>query len=171
MSYDEYYKMLDDYIYKSIKTTNFYLHKKIYTSILNWYDKYYKKKIKNYILEEKYSAVLSLSKQIYSVCSLSDYEKLEFTFECKELSELNALSDEIFNLVKTKIKSDITIDKEKVDEYVNKLNELSDKIPKILENKYDYIKSECLLDIDYLIMGNKVKYYSLRTSDYLKYNV
>lgn len=169
MTYEEYYKTIINYFHDSIFTKEEKLHNKIFITLLNWYKNNYEEKLKECFKLQKEREIISISKQIKQVCSLSDYEKIQNTYECESLVKLNELSEKIYLLaIEMSKNNQIAFNKQDYDNLINELNKIESNFPKIIEDKLKMIKSECLLDLDYLLNHGKVSVYSFRLYDYLR---
>jgi len=169
MSYDEYYKMVIQNFDNSINSNDIQLREKILNTLIRWYQKNYEQQLIDYFKTNDEDSIVAISKEFKRVCDLNDYDKIQETYESNQLEELNRLSNQIFQLVK-KINNDnsIAFNKNDYDNVIEKIKLLENDLPKIIINKFNFIKSECLLDLEYLLKNGKVQYYSIRTYDYLK---
>lgn len=169
MKYDEYYDMIINIFNDSIKVTDIELRNKIFNTLITWYKENYEMLLIQYFEKEEENAIITLTKEIKQICNLNDYEKIQETYECEQLDELNELSNKIFDLVKQMEKdNNINFSKEDYEIVSNKLNKIEKEFPKIIIEKFKNIKSECLLDLEFLLNKGNVKYYSFRTNNYLK---
>lgn len=168
MSYDEYYTELIKFFHKSITIKDQDINSKIFNCLVNWYKANYEKNIIFYLNDNNQLPIINITKEIKRVCNLTDYQKLQEIYISEELNELNKISDEIFDLVKETCKNKTKIDEVYYFKMKDKINQLENKFPKIIIDKYNLIRSECILDLEYLINNGNVEKYSLRTYDYLE---
>ena len=169
MTYDEYYDEIITLFKKSISMEDKDLYNKVFNCLIVWYQKNYEEQIKKYFQDENELAIINLSKKIYYICNLSDYDKLQEIYVCDELSKLEQLSNDIFELVKKSHTTNVSFDEGTYNSFVQAINQLEKTFPKIIINKYNTIKSECMLDLDYLLNKGNVQSYSIRTYDYLQH--
>ena len=169
MSYEEYYNKIINIFHNSIKTLNNELHTKIFNTLINWYKSNYEKLLLDYFEKKQENNIIMITKEIQKICDLNDYEKIQNTYQCVELDELNKISNVIFELVKQMIKNNnVDFKQSNYEEILNKFELLEIKFPKIIFKKFEFIRSECVLDLNYLLNNGNVQAYSLRTYDYLK---
>lgn len=169
MQYNEYYDMIIDLFRKSIKTKDASLYNKIFNTLINWYKNSYEADLINSFNAQNELRIANITKQIKKICEFNDYEKVQTTYQCDQLNELNKLSNQIFELVKESIKSkNVEFTELDYEKLMNKFKTIEQDFPKIIFNKFEYIRSECFLDLNYLLNKGNVQAYSLRTYDYLK---
>lgn len=169
MNYDEYYNMIINIFYESIKVEDLELHNKVLDALINWYKKNYEMLLKKHFENEDEGSVVALTKEIKQVCNLNDYEKIQQIYECKQLDELNELSTKIFELIKQmKKNNNITFDQNEYKKILDKFNKIEEDFPNIIIDKFKNIKSECLLDLEFLLKKGNVENYSFRTYNYLQ---
>ena len=109
-----------------------------------------------------------MTKEIQNICSLSDYRKFQEIYECPQLTEISKLSNKIFNLIKECKQRKVSFDIKDYNYFINELNKYEQTFPKIIKNRFNEIKSECMLDLQYLLKQGNVDSYSFRTYNYLQ---
>ena len=169
MNYDEYYNQIIKLFEEKIKTKKNELHDKILNCLNDWYRNTYENKIKFYFEDGNELAIINTTKEIIKVCESNDFDKIQSIYECDELKNLQKISNQIFDLVKKISRNDrINFNQDDYDKYINKLKEIESSFPVIIINQFNKIKSECILDLNYILNGGKVNNYSFRTYDYLR---
>lgn len=171
MKYEECYALIINNFHSKIKTSDKKLHNKIFLCLLSWYKNNYESVLKECFLNDDQPTIVRCIKEIENVCLLDDYQKVQKTYQSEKMEILNQLSNKIFELVKKLIdfgENNLHIlDCEKM---VNMLNDLESQIPDILIERYKFIRSECLLDLEFIKSNGNISTYSFRTHDYLKRN-
>ena len=167
--YSTYYNEIVNLFENSISTNNLSLKKKIMACLISWYHRNYESELHKCFDEKNEEKIYSISNRIKKVCSHSDYDIVQETYWCKEIDELNSVSNEIFMYVVKSI-TDKKFPQIDFDGYDKKLKKIEELLPSIVKNKYKSIISECILDLDYLKKKGVVSCYSIRTYNYLKIN-
>ncbi len=169
MNYDEYYNQIINLFEEKIKTKDHELHDKIFDCLNNWYKSVYEDKIKFYFEDLNELAIINATKEIIKICESNDFDKIQSTYNCRELNNLDEISSQIFDLVKKTSRNEIiNFNQSDYDNYINKLKEIESSFPLIIIAQFNKIKSECLLDLNYILKRGKVNNYSFRTYDYLR---
>lgn len=169
MAYDEYYNLIIGTFKNNIKTQDVKLYYKVFNTLLKWYKDNYESDLMNFFKEKDEISIINITKEIQKICELNDYEKIQNTYQCNQLDELNKISNEIFELVKNMTKdNNVDFKESDYENFMNKFKQLEINFPKIIFNKFEFIKSECIIDLNYLLNNGNVQTYSIRTYDYLK---
>lgn len=168
MDYNEYYEEVIRLFENKIQSNDNNLRMKILNCLITWYKKKYENILKKKFNEHSEIGIVNITKEIKRVCDMNDYDKLQEVYECEELIELERFSDKIFLLVQESEEKEIVFNQDDYNNVINKLNDMEKMFPKIIINKFKKIKSECLLDLDYLLNKGQVESYSFRTYDYLR---
>lgn len=168
MKYEECYRMIVQNFKEKIDTDDKLLKIKIFNNLLRWYKNNFESDLKLCFENDNKLGIISITKQIETVCKKSDLEKLEIVYSDDTYENFIKLSDYIFSLVRNSIKvKDYSLSDNDLNEYSKKLESYSSKIPEFLLEKYKYYKSECILDLNYLKNKGNVTTYSIRTHNLL----
>lgn len=168
MNYEEYYDNLIKTLNNSIDAENEIIRNKIFNFLLLWYKKNYEEKIKRCFDNKDENQIVNMTKEIQNICSLSDYRKFQEIYECPQLTEISKLSNKIFNLIKDCKQRKVSFGINDYNYFINELNKYEQTFPKIIKNRFNEIKSECMLDLQYLLKKGNVDSYSFRTYNYLQ---
>ncbi len=162
--YDKIYKEVYEEFQKSLNFDNDELKKKIINSFEIWFKDQYKKQLEKAIQEENYIEIDNIIQRIKKISNYDQINKLKAITIDKEYEEFKKLSEAIFRAALNKAKmSEDTIKK-----YKEKMNEYEKKINNINLDDFKLLKSECLLDLNYLLDPEHTKTYSLRLGKYIE---
>lgn len=169
MTYDECYKMIIDNFESKISTKDKLLKIKIYNILLKWYKNNFEEELKFHFETDNKLGITNVLNRIEFVCRKNDSEKMKLVYANKNYEDFIKLSNYIFSLVIKFIENkDSLLSDDDFIEYNKKIKSYSSLIPKLLLEKYEYYKSECILDLNYLKSEGNVQIYSFRTSNLLR---
>ena len=162
--YNEIYKELYEEFQKSLNFDNDELKKKIINSFEVWFKDQYKKQLEEAIQEENYLEIDNIIQRIKKISNYDQINKLKAITIDKEYEEFKKLSEAIFRAA---------LNREKMSEgtitnYKEKMNEYEKRINNINLDDFKLLKSECLLDLNYLLDPENAKAYSLRLGKYIE---
>ena len=168
MTYQEYYATVKERFNNSVNTTDENLRTKILASLENWYQKNYADKAKDACEKSDDITLINISNDIEFICSKSDYLKVKLTYNDEAYNNSVKISRDIFSLVRESIdKNKFTLTLEEYNNFLRELEGYKENISILYKDDYDYLLSECVLDLDYLLNKGNVDSYSFRTSHYL----
>lgn len=168
MIYEEYYAIVRERFNNCIITNDDSLRSKILFSLESWYQKNYAEDAKEACEKNDDIALISISNDIEFICSKSDYLKVKLTYNDEAYNNSSKISKDIFSLVKESIdKNEFTLTKEEYDDIISKLKKYKQGVSRLYKDDYDYLFSESILDLDYLLNKGNVNSFSFRTSHYL----
>ncbi len=171
MTYKEYEDNIKKKFIDCVNTTDEKLRFKIIQSLENWYQENYAKDVKEAFEKKDEVALISIVSDIDNVCSKPDYVKVKLTYNDESYNLLKKISQDIFSLVKESInKNNYSMTKDQYDKCLNDLKICKQNVSSLFKDDFDYLYSESILDLDYLLNKGNVKELSFRTSHYLEEN-
>lgn len=171
MTYEEFYQMVEETFDHSIQTEDEISRKKVRAMLQSWYMRVYDEKAQKLCSTDEETGLIAIALDIKRICKLSDAEKIKATYEDSAFLAFQNLSREIFN--KALDLSNHKIDKigsATYEMYNRQLEEYENKIAPIFKEDYMFLKSESILDLQYLKEKDGVKNYSFRLGKYLSSN-
>ncbi len=165
MDYKEYEKIVFENFRSSVLTSNSELKEKIFNYLVFWYNNICKDKLIEYFDNKEFDKIVSITYKLNYLCGLSDLDKIKYIYKDDSIDDFNKLSNEIFELA-TKALDDanFSISNSEYDDYVSRINSLSENINEIYKNLVDIEISECMLDLNFLL--NRKEVFSSRLIDY-----
>lgn len=163
MTYDEFYKMVIDYFNEHIDIDNKELKLKTLNSFIAWYNKNYQEEIKKCYEDNNQLRIINIAEYIKKVINLDRESFLKVIYIDENYEEFLQLSKKIYDLAKEALfsnKFNLTIDE--YNSFKLELDKYEEKISVIFKNDYYMHKSECYLDLEYLINKGNVNAYSIR---------
>lgn len=161
--YDKIYLDIYNKFENSINFDNETLKQKMLVNFRIWFEKKYKDKLLKDISEQNYVGIDYLIGKIEKITKCSDLDKNKIITIDDKFEEFKRFSNIIFKLALKKSRIDIKT----YNDYKERIISYKDKINIIFEDDYEYLKSECFLDLEYLLKGKEVGIYSLRLGKYI----
>lgn len=164
MKYEECYNMIIENFKNKIQTSDKLLKMKIFNNLVVWYKQNYEDELKKHFQNDNKIAIDTILKQIGKICNKSDLQKMKLVYMDEKFEEFMKISDDIFSIVsESVINGKYSFTEKNLNDYIVKLDSYELLISKIFIDEYNYYKSECVLDLNFLKAKGNVSRYSLRT--------
>lgn len=167
MSYEELYNSIINHFKNNIQTKDPIIHEKIYNSLISWYKSKYEERLKTDLKKDNIIDIKNIIEEINYICRLNDTDKLIEIEATNILKKIMEISNKIFQYAVDVYQKKKEVDLSICDEYEIEINKLEKDIPELMKDRYNLIKSECILDLNYLRNKN-TNVFSFRLSNYIR---